>query len=188
MGRLLKSFMVMAIAAAIAAAGQAAVVIDEDGLGFVGKGDIQSVYGWNNAQLQAHAHLLEFRFVASSEATWQCEEWQDHQVHGLRLLGVLEYEITSVASNVAYDARKNKQGQITGFNLNGFSDTSTEQVGNDLAAGECPPPQNSGNNPKHFVLVEGSLQASVVEEGALEVSIDGIAWFAIELPVNELEE
>lgn len=35
--------------------------INGDGTGFVGKGDVQSVYGWNDADMQANAGSVTFR-------------------------------------------------------------------------------------------------------------------------------
>jgi hypothetical protein len=187
MKKFAQTVLTLAACCVIGVMSYAAVVVDEDGVGFVGKGDVQRVYGWNNHDLQDYAHLLQFRFVSASETTWECEEWQNHQNHGIRKLGNVEYEVSLAASNIAYDARKNKKGQITGFNLNGFKGTHTETVGDNLEPGTCPP-DTGGNNPKWYVFVEGSLQTGSAEDGVLEVTIDGLEWTAVELPIDEVDE
>jgi hypothetical protein len=51
----------------------AAVTFDpETGTGFVGKGDVQTAFGWNNKQLQDNAGLVQFRATTTSETTWTC--------------------------------------------------------------------------------------------------------------------
>jgi hypothetical protein len=45
---------------AFASSANAAVAIDGTGTGFIGKGDVQTALGYNNAQLQAKADSLKF--------------------------------------------------------------------------------------------------------------------------------
>src|ERR671919_607566 len=57
----------------IAGAATAAVIFNpDDGTGFVGKGDVQLVYGWNNKALQDNAGAVQFRANSVSETTWTC--------------------------------------------------------------------------------------------------------------------
>ena len=46
----------------------------EDG-GFVGKGDVQTLFGWNNATMQANHTSIEFELVMHAGYTFECEWW-----------------------------------------------------------------------------------------------------------------
>jgi hypothetical protein len=48
------------VALAIPTAAMAAVTLNSDGTGFVGKGDVQTLFGWNNQMLQKNAESLVF--------------------------------------------------------------------------------------------------------------------------------
>ena len=52
---------------AFASSANAAVTVDGDGIGFIGKGDVQTALGYNNAQMQANATKLTF--TTSQDAT-----------------------------------------------------------------------------------------------------------------------
>ncbi|WP_442596555.1 hypothetical protein [Neobacillus sp. D3-1R] len=105
----------------------ASVTIDGDtGTGFVGKGDVQTALGLNNAQMQNQAESLKFTYetVETYEVTVQFitgEGTKGEKTH------IVEHKrSSSVNSDVLYDARKAKQ--YTGFNLNGFTNTTSEGV------------------------------------------------------------
>ncbi len=162
----------------------AAVVVDENGVGFVGKGDVQNVYGWNNAQLQANAEHVRFRFVAITQAEWECEWWTGPE-HNRKYHANNKEVVTELSANIAYDARKNKQGQITGFNLNGFVG-EPEVYGDGGEPGDCGGGDGSGNGGNNKRLVEGSLVYGESDgDAVLEVSIDGISWTAFDLPIDD---
>jgi hypothetical protein len=171
------------VAGLVGTAAYATVTVDENGVGFVGKGVIQDVYGLNNAGLQAIGDQLEFRFIESTTSTWECDQFQNHSNQGTRLQHTnTATVIAGVTSNVAVDARKNRQGQITGFNLNGWDGLPEVITTGDLAPGTCPEPH--GNI--FYVYVEGSLTIRTPEDDAvLEVSVDGIEWTAVELPLDD---
>lgn len=125
-----------------AAPASAAVVVDDDGMGFVGKGDIQMIYDWNNKELQKCVGMtgtsgcLSFRMVSTSvtESTWTCTRDAGTQTH--------EHSQTTTTTTqwiVATTARF--KNQVTGFNLNGvdpdsLATTATTTVG--LQQGSCP--------------------------------------------------
>ena len=99
------------------------------GMGFVGKGDIQTVFGWNNAQLQANAGSLEFsymsvdRYVAT--LTW---------VTGEGTRGEKQHEIeiprqARIQGVIDWDARR--RNQINGFLLQGWD-------GDPVVSGQVP--------------------------------------------------
>ncbi len=141
------------------------VSVDENGIGFVGKGDVQTVFDWNNAQAQENAARLQFRYANGSTATWTCV--------GTNPTGKVvttHHEYTSaVSSNIAYDPRKNKVGQVTGFNLTGFEQTTPAYT----TAGTCPGPLRNW-------LVQPTLVGDIQWQGSgeptLQVSVDGVIW------------
>ena len=64
--------------ARISMAPSSAITFDPaTGLGFVGKGDVQYTFGWNNAQLQSGAAGLMFQVnrVEVSEVSWTCHKF-----------------------------------------------------------------------------------------------------------------
>ncbi|WP_223592466.1 hypothetical protein [Neobacillus bataviensis] len=96
------------------------------GTGFVGKGDVQLAFGWNNAALQKNASGLTFTYEAQDTYT-VTEYWED--LTGGKQPKIVTHEITipkhvSVSADVAFDARK--ANQINGFNLNNFGTVVTE--------------------------------------------------------------
>jgi hypothetical protein len=107
--------------AAVSAVALASVTFNSaTGVGFVGKGDVQIIYGWNNQQLQSGAGNVQFRFQDFEVATWNCEK--------IFFTGPdqIEHDIIQVRTNIT-----NTEGivasvgrlktQVTGFNLNGYS-------------------------------------------------------------------
>ncbi|MCK8434742.1 hypothetical protein G3I77_17460 [Streptomyces sp. D2-8] len=115
-----------AAAAVVLATGPALAAVTLDpatGTGFVGKGDVQTVFGWNNKQLQANATGVSFSYDATTLYSAVCE-WST----GVGTKGQKTHTITlkrqaAVSSAVAYDARE--RNQVTGFNLLGYTSTST---------------------------------------------------------------
>jgi hypothetical protein len=145
--------------AAAAITAYATVTIDENGYGFVGKGDVQSAFNWNNDQLQTNASGLSFSLNSSESSTWTCTK-DDVPV----TITQHRSNSQSVAGVVAYDARKNKVGQITGFTLNGFDgDVVTTTDGPEI--GSCPA------EPSGFVFDEGSLETTVDDGGTFQVCL-----------------
>lgn len=110
----------------------AAVTFDPaTGTGFVGKGDVQLAYGWNNKQLQDNATAVTFSYNSTETYAAVCEWWtgpaknrKEHEVTHTRS--------TQVAAALDGDVRQVKgQKQFTGFILNGF-------LGEPIVTGEVP--------------------------------------------------
>ena len=96
----------------------------QNGTGFVGKGDVQTAFGWNNAQLQKNLGDVTFYYRSSQEYT-VTEEWST-LAGGSKNTFVNTHTVTKVTvcavkGDVAFEARK--QNQITGINLTGFIGT-----------------------------------------------------------------
>lgn len=152
---------------AVVSTAMADVIVDENGVGSVGKGDVQDIYNWNNSELQANAANIQFRFLASGSATWQC---QGVNPAGKTVISTHSESSLDITSAINYDARKNRQGQVTGFILNGV-DASAQPTYDNLGA--CPYNQNWQVK---RTMVEGSF-VSESTDPVLQISIDGIEWY-----------
>lgn len=109
---------------ALATPASAAVTFNSaDGTGFVGKGDVQLAFGWNNSALQKNAAGISFSYDAEDTYSGVCTWTTGEGTKGEKTHNVSHKRKTSVASNVAYDPRV--KNQITGFNLTGFGATTT---------------------------------------------------------------
>jgi hypothetical protein len=116
--------------AAVAAAGVALASVTFDpvtGVGFVGKGDVQLVYGQNNSQIQnaliANPQAYTFSFVQVTSYDVVCE-WDT--VTGGKNSKTIHHattNTTSTAVNAAINGSPRQvkgQTQFTGFNLTGL--------------------------------------------------------------------
>lgn len=144
------------------------------GTGFVGKGDVQLAFGWNNAQLQANASALVFSYSKTESFEAVCTWTTGEGTRGEKTHNVSHTTTTDVNSTVAHDARKNSQNQITGFNLTGFGAPSAAgeipEVG-----GACPGNQGHGGT--------WSSVTSTGSTGGLYVNYGGSSVLLPETPV-----
>lgn len=111
----------VAATALISTAAIASVTYDEFGYGFVGKGDVQLAFGWNNKLAQTNANNVAFTMESDVSYDVTCE-WTT--VTGGRNSQTIYHAVTnhhsqSLAATIAYDARL--KNQYTGYNLLGFS-------------------------------------------------------------------
>ena len=91
------------------------------GVGFVGKGAVQSTFGWNNAELQANAAGISFSFEGNAVYEQSCVHLtgSEHKVVQKTFKKTLD-----LSSAVDFMARRNPQAKITGFNLTGITATT----------------------------------------------------------------
>lgn len=106
----------------------ASVTLDlASGTGFVGKGDVQTVLGLDNAGMQAIANSLSFTYE-TTETYDILTAWATGNIDNPVSLNAHTATVTTIQnvfSDIAYDPRKvNGQKQYTGFNLKGFGGTS----------------------------------------------------------------
>lgn len=121
--------LVAAVGVAIAAStAYAAVSFDAaTGTGFVGKGDVQIAFDWNNAQLQANADSVTFSYSTEDKYDATCK-WQTVTGNGTTIYhDVTVRRTVTLNKTVAYKARTNSQDSITGFNLTGFGAVSSNR-------------------------------------------------------------
>jgi hypothetical protein len=115
------------LALAVAGPASASVAVDDAGHGFVGKGDVQDVFGgWNNKQLQDNASKLKFT-VNSTNVKVEADEWtctkttvtgNDTVKETVQERAVTTTTTSSTTALVNSIARV--KNQITGFNMEGF--------------------------------------------------------------------
>jgi hypothetical protein len=165
---------IAAVAAIVASASVMAVVtVNPDGTGFIGKGDVQLVYGWNNKDLQNKAGSVEFRVNSVSESTWTCtkvNELGNGNVNEIVQQRAQSTSTQGLLDEVAREKSRGKDGPVTGFNLLGFVGGVTETT--DGPALESCPATQSG-----FVY-DGNLETTSVGGGVEVNSVDG-GWYPI---------
>jgi hypothetical protein len=166
MNRLLPAILTVALATLVFGA----VIFDaETGTGFVGKGDVQLVYGWNNKALQDNADAVRFRANSEvvTEVSWICTNSNNENTQVRE-----RTTTTSIAGVVSSVARE--RNQITGFNLIGYSGTPTESSeteGNPLNS--CP------SGPWSLTTPAGDPEV-ISSTGGLQVSDNGTDWLDLE--------
>ena len=116
-----------------------------NGVGFVGKGDVQTAFGWNNPTIQKNAPGVTFTYESKDVYDVECY-WETLTGNGKIIIHDLTIpKHTSINSAVAYDARTHKQ--VDGFNLKGYTDVVIDGVVPVVGA-PCP-----GNNPGYIINV-----------------------------------
>ena len=158
---------------AVCASASADVSYDANGVGNAGKGDVQDLFNWNAAAMEANAGNLKFQLVVVSGASWQCFGINPQ---GKEILTTHGAEQSEVATTVAFEVRKNQNGKVTGFIFNGAEVATTQYV----EIGTCPYNQNWQ---QIRTMVPGSLVYSSGADPMLQVSADnGSTWH--DLPVT----
>jgi hypothetical protein len=159
-------FVPLAAAAAVVSVAtlvQAAVTFDHgSGTGFVGKGDVQLVYGWNNRELNDYAGKVDFRVKSQivTERSWECS-------NGTERSRTTTSTIRGVLSNVA---RQNNNSNVTGFNLRGYDSISQNNSTNSGSAlDSCP---GAGN----VLVVAAGDPVEVDRIIEVDVRYDSGAW------------
>jgi hypothetical protein len=154
-------------------AGSPALLVTFDpatGTGFVGKGDVQLIYGWNNAQLQANAGSVNFRASTTevTEVSWICTNANNENTQE-------RARTTTTSTQGLVDDIARVKNQITGFNLRGYIGTPTES-----STTEGPPVNSCPSGPWTLTTPAGDPEP-VSSTLVIEVSIDGTNWFALQL-------
>jgi hypothetical protein len=157
----------------IATAAMAAVDFDPDtGAGFVGKGEVQEAFGWNNRQLQANADDVQFRVSSEvvTEVSWTCTNTNNQNVQ--------ERERTTTTSlQGVLDSTTRERNQVTGFILEGYDGDPT--TGDPETEG---PQLNSCPQGQGWSLTTPAGDAEVVSSSqTFQVSIDGEDWIDLQV-------
>ena len=130
--------------------------------GWVGKGDVQSIFAWNNNVMQNNHQDVQFRYQDVQTTSWDCEHYKWDQRDGTYDLHntVSHNRIFSVIGLV--DSTSRKTGQWTGWYLIG---ATLEFQGNSEGP-SCPQVGANGDPNSYWVLTNvvtttsgGGLQA-----------------------------
>jgi hypothetical protein len=105
------------------------------GTGFVGKGDVQDAFGWDNHDLQANAGGLSFSYGAIQDYAFTCQ-WFTGPAHNRRKHEVTETVSVGISGSVNHEARIHMQ--IDGFHMTGYGDVFTESGTVPAVGGSCP--------------------------------------------------
>ena len=158
---------------AVTAFANAGVTFDPTtGVGFVGKGDVQLAFGWNNAQLQTNAAGVGFSYQVRQEYVAVCT-WTTGEGHnGEKIHNVSHTLKYGASSTVTYDART--RNQITGFNLTGYPTGSGEvSVGTEpLVGGPCPGNEGTDGTWSSVTPVGTGVDGLFVNYGGVEVRLN----------------
>jgi hypothetical protein len=154
-----------ALIAGTAAFSMRAWYVNPDGTGFVGKGDVQLVFGWNNKGLQDNHSSVSFRAVAESgtETSWVCLN-QNNENEQVRT------RTTTVASTGIVSSTARERNQITGFMLHGWSGTATTET-----TTEGPQLHSCPNVNSSYVL-DSSVTTDIPGSSTVQVSSNGTTW------------
>lgn len=137
MTKTMKTISAFALVATLSIIAFASVTFDPvTGLGFVGKGDVQTAFGWNNKQLQDNASGVTFTYNATDNYSAVCEWTTGEGTRGEQTHDVSHSRSNTVSSSITYDARV--KNQITGFNLTGLGATTTTGGSLPVVGGPCP--------------------------------------------------
>jgi hypothetical protein len=160
----------LAIGLAASSAGAAVTFDPATGSGFVGKGDVQLLFGWNNKSLQDKADSLQFRAATEvvSEVSWICTNTNNENTQERE-----QATTTTVQGVVSSVARE--RNQITGFVLTSYAGDVSVTTGSTEgpALNSCP------GGPWTLSTPAGEPEI-VSTEGGLQVSADGQEWLVLE--------
>lgn len=185
------------VALGVAGAAHASVTFDPaTGTGFVGKGDVQVPFGWNDAKLQTNAPHVTFTYEKHSTeeyeavCVWYIERtdvWFEGQgpdkIKHTEVVQVRhdQDKHAKVDAKVSFDpksaSRMNPNGKVTGFNLLGFDQASTvtESTGSVPVVGApCPATGNeAGTDSAVDKTIESVTELSSTSVENLSANFDG---------------
>lgn len=157
----------IATCGAVALTAFAAVTFDPATGGFVGKGDVQTLFGWNNATMQANYAGVSFEYESSATYTFDCEWWTGPEHNRTRHENTKTLTVGVAATAVTAQAKSNSSANLTGWFLSPIAMSGTTSSG----------PTNSdcgaeGNEMKS--IVPGSIELLSSSTGGLYVVHDGV--------------
>jgi hypothetical protein len=162
----------ISLLAATSVAG-AAVILNYDssgafnGTGFVGKGDVQLAFGWNNKQLQDNASGVSFAYSATARYSATCVWVTGEGTRGEHEHTISRTVTSKLVGSVAYDARV--RNQITGFNLTGFQGEVTSVGKVPEVGGTCP--GNGTDGAWTVVTLSGSEEKLTASFGGINADL-----------------
>jgi hypothetical protein len=119
-----------------------AIINHGDGSYFVGKGDVQTFFGWNNQALQRNATYIDFQYSLGETTTWTCTRtWVTGPENNQTEHEVIHERNNSTTTQGLFttlgrDISDGLNGPNTGFVLTQDGDPTTVTDG--PAVGTCP--------------------------------------------------
>ena len=152
------TLLMVAIAATVALSATAAFAytLNADGTGFVGKGEVQTAFGWNNKVVQTNAGGVDFQVEMVTENSWVCTK------DGAKNTQERE-NVRTTAALIDSVTRDNKK-QVTGFTLSGYQRDADGNVVETVinrdgpALGTCPTGWTAG--PIESEVISSDLYAT----------------------------
>jgi hypothetical protein len=143
----------------MAALPASAYTLNADGTGFVGKGEVQLALGLNNAGVQALGNpSFTYSSTTVQETSWVCvNERNGNEQERARTTTTKTEGIVSSIARV--------KNQITGYNLNGFSGSTTT-----VGSTEGPPIESCPNANSTYALGSTVVGEPTVVSGGLYVN------------------
>lgn len=166
----IRALLLGAAVALVATTAWATVTFDPNtGTGFVGKGDVQTAFGWNNAMVQSNAGGVSFEYDAS--ATYDVTIEFDTGTRNITHHTVTQNKSTVVNDQVVTALRTNTHGDLTGFNLTGFGSVSVTGDTIPNVGDSCP--NGTGGEPSSDCVVTAVTLISGSGSGGLYVVYGG---------------
>jgi opacity protein-like surface antigen len=148
MRKILIAATMAAVCLAVPAMASATVSVDANGVGSIGKGDVQTALGYHNdAEFQADAALGKITFSNGTDTTTSyayvmCGDFNTPAHPGVsypadQIPVNVVTGITTTTRTPNVTVLKNNGGKVTGYTLNGVTSTTTTQTGTAWYAG-CP--------------------------------------------------
>jgi hypothetical protein len=173
-----KKIMFGALASAIVLSTPASAAVNFDsttGTGFVGKGDVQLAFGWNNQTLQRNAAGVTFTYNNTSTYDAVCTFTTGEGTRGEQTHNITHHTSVGVNASISYAPRKNSSGlngDITGFFLTGFNGTPTgsgDEV--PVVGGPCPGNQGTDGEWTSVTQTGGGDGGLYVNYGGVSVAL-----------------
>jgi hypothetical protein len=199
MKSIFKTGLALAACVGLGALAFGAIIVDDEGIGFVGKGDVQTLFGWNNHALQAcatstthdgynpatDAGCLRFEFVVDAITeevnTWLCYHTTNPNAADQEQNNTATVTVSGGGISASVARARN---QVNGFNLNGGEWTVSE-----TATFEGHPTNHCQAANREYL--EGSTETTVTDLGSIRVlritDIRDGTYFDIELE-DEVDE
>lgn len=165
---------------ALPAMASASTTLDpSSGTGFVGKGDVQSVFALNNAALQKDAGNMVFTYTDSQSADYSYDcTWSTGTNHvTVHTITNTTSTVSDIVTTVNGKPRTNPNQSVTGFNLTGLGLSTTTTSGSVPVDGApCLAVDNQGNGVIGAIgNISGPTNVSDDQTLAVSDSIDGLS-------------
>jgi hypothetical protein len=139
------------------------------GTGFVGKGDVQLAFGWNNAQAQNNLGSTSFTYVERATYAAVCTWTTGEGTRGEQTHNVTHTKAIGVDGAVSRNLRVHSQ--VDGIVLDGYTSLEVDSGTVPVVGGPCP-----GNNGTDGTWSSVAQTSSTIELDATYAGITHKIW------------